>query len=187
MGVAHWQAFPALAPAPLRWWLLQRDSLTELLRARCSEFVVRPVRQALAPVRQDERMALRLRCPARAWVREVELLCDGVPVVFAHSALASEHLRGVWRGVRGLGQRSLGSMLFSDARVQRQPFGFRCLNNGHSLYERARSAWPTQVPGKQAPRTLWARRSLFVLQGQALAVTEVFLPTVLNLKTLKSR
>ena len=178
-----WCSFPSLAPAPLRWWLLHRASLTALLRARCDVFAVRPVRQGFAPVHGDERALLGLRGVERAWVREVQLVCDGVPVVYAHSVMGRRQVQGAWRGLKGLGNRSLGSVLFANPRVQRGAFEFKALGTAHGLYARAARVLqaPPYSPG--SPHNLWARRSMFVLQGQGLLVTEVFLPTVLDLKS----
>ncbi len=161
----------------MRWWLLHPASLTGLLRARCDQFAVQPVFQAFAPAGVDECSELNLPRSRQAWVREVVLRCDDTPVVFAHSVVARRHLRGVWRGLSGLGRRSLGEVLFSNPKVQRQAFGFKRLRAGHALYERAQSA-----SERELPRGLWARRSSFELQGQGILVTEVFLPAVLELR-----
>lgn len=185
-----WHAFPSLAPAHMRAWLLHPASLTSLLRQRCAEFAVRPVFEAVAPAGRDEHRGLRLGRTQPAWVREVQLLCDGIPVVFAHSVVAQRHVRGAWRGLTGLGSRSLGDVLFSDPKVERKAFGFRCLNVAHALHGRAAQplgdSQEIALGSSQGlSQGLWARRSLFVLQGQSILVTEVFLPAVLKLSKLK--
>jgi chorismate--pyruvate lyase len=96
-------------------------------------------------------------------------------VIFAHSVVAPRALKGAWRMLSALGARPLGAALFADARIQRYPLRFRQLNRRHALHQRA-----CGMLGDM-PAQLWARRSLFVLHGSPLLVTEVFLPAILAL------
>jgi len=160
---------PALLP-----WLHDHGSLTQRIRQRCSKFAVNPVRGSLARIAYDESALLGITPHQLAYSREVFLLADGQAVVFAHSTCAAEHLRGVWATIAGLGNKSLGSMLFTHPLVERRPLRFKSLSPHHPLYQRAAS-------GKQMPSRLWARRSLFFLHDVPLLVTEVFLPEILKL------
>jgi chorismate--pyruvate lyase len=161
--------------AALRPWLHDHGSLTQRIQQRCDRFSVSPVRSGLAHIAYDEATLLDIAPHQHAFSREVFLHADGKPVVFAHSTCASKHLRGAWKAMRGLGNRSLGSLLFTHPLVIRQPLHFKALRAHHPLY---RSATQMGV----APDTLWARRSLFTLHGAPLLVTEVFLPEILKLK-----
>jgi chorismate--pyruvate lyase len=131
-----------------------------------------PLATGLARPNPDEYALLGLAPGSRAYVREVMLLCDGVPVVFAHSVLPHAGLRGGWNGITRLGSRSLGEALFSDHRIERQPLAYRNLRNDHPLF--------SAIAGQQtlAVSSLWARRSLFCLNRHPLLVTEVFLPAL---------
>ena len=160
----------------LRPWLHDHGSLTQRIQQRCARFTVQPVRSGLAHIAHDEATILGIAPHHLAYSREVFLFADGKPVVFAHSTCASEHLRGAWKAMSGLGNRSLGSLLFTHPLVIRQPLRFKALRSHHPLYRSA-----TQTSGV-APNTLWARRSLFTLHGAPLLVTEVFLPEILQLK-----
>lgn len=175
-------------PAPRGWcrrlssailayrpWLADHGSLTRRLKSRCPDFSVRPLRQALGRPLADERGWLGLGRAEMALVREVYLLCGATPVVFAHSVLVPEDLRGVWNPVSRQGAKPLGEALFSDPRVERAPLEYRELGRQHPLYRRACAALA------QPPARLWARRSLFTLRSRPLLVTEVFLPAVLEL------
>lgn len=158
-----------------RHWLVDRGSLTRRLQDRCDAFRVRPMRQALAPSVFDERPLLGAR--DREWVmtREVFLYCADTPVVFAHSVVRSRGLHGPWRWVAGLGARPLGAALFADPRVARTPLMFRAIGRHHALYRRASAMLESR------PAVLWARRSIFLREGVPLLVTEVFLPSILEL------
>lgn len=120
----------------------------------------------------DEIALLRLAAGKRAYVREVMLMCGDTPVVFAHSVLPLTGLRGGWNVVTRLGSRSLGEALFRNPRIVRQTLAYRRVRRGHPLHR----ALAACLPG--VPRQLWARRSVFSLNGHPLLVTEVFLPAV---------
>ncbi len=179
MNTAHPQAWlPALsAISPqIRFWLQDRGSLTRRIQERCPRFYVEPVFQQLTRVYEDEWIQMKLRRDELAMVREVYLHCCDKPVVFAHSVISRQGLRGAWRALSSLGNRSLGSMLFKNPKIKRTPLEFKKVSNGHFLYDRAVTRLTVH------PVHLWARRSLFTLQSQSILVTEVFLPDILNLK-----
>jgi chorismate--pyruvate lyase len=165
-----WIAHPLSIPRPWRHWLVDRGSLTERLRSHCPDFRVAPLATGLARAHSDECDPLALAPRARAYVREVLLMCGDTPAVFAHSVLPLAGLRGGWRGITGLGSRSLGEALLRDPRIVRQALSFRRVVAGHPLYDAAAARLP------DAPHGLWARRSAFCLNGHPLLVTEVFLP-----------
>jgi chorismate lyase len=167
-----WLAHPHPIPRSLRAWLSDHGSLTQRLKSRCASFRVVPLATGLARPNPDEYALLGMPPGSRAYVREVMLLCDEVPVVFAHSVLPHPGLRGGWNGITRLGNRSLGEALFSDHRIERQPLAYRCVRHDHPLF---RAIAEHQVP---AAGNLWARRSVFCLNRHPLLVTEVFLPTI---------
>jgi len=184
---SFWRAAAPGCPAALRPWLHDHGSLTRRIRQRCDEFAVQPVRSGLARIAYDEAALLGIAPHRLAWSREVFLYADGQPVVFAHSTCAHEHLRGAWQAMHGLGNRSLGSLLFTHPLVIRQPLHFKLLDTHHPLH--AGRVLTRLVPDRlvglkpglqESP--LWARRSLFTLRGAPLLVTEVFLPEILQLK-----
>lgn len=167
-----WLAHPFSLPRSLRTWLSDHGSLTQRLKSRCTSFRVLPLETGLARANADEYALLGLAPGTRVYVREVLLLCNDVPVVFAHSVLPSAGLRGGWNGITRLGSRSLGEALFSDHRIERQPLAYRCVRNDHPLFR------ATARQQAVAASSLWARRSIFCLNRHPLLVTEVFLPTI---------
>ncbi|MBV2236009.1 MAG: chorismate lyase [Sterolibacterium sp.] len=162
----------------LRLWLSDEGSLTARLRTHSRCFEVRVLRQAVLPPLRDERAALGLGVREHARVREVVLMADGVPRVFAHSVLALGDARGPWCSLAGMGTRSLGALLFADRRIRRSPLAFRRLDARHPLYRAAIRA--AGIRAESAP-FLWARRSVFTRSGKSLMVCEVFLPEVFAL------
>jgi chorismate--pyruvate lyase len=149
-------------------------SLTQRLQAHCRNFSVSRVTQRWGRPHADEAVLLSMKPHRRALLREVCLNCDGHPVVFAHSVLPRASLRGQWHGLGRLGAKPLGAALFANAAVVRTPLTYRKLNPRHVLYQRAVAVLQNHPP------CLWARRSVFSLQGASILVTEVFLPGVLE-------
>jgi chorismate--pyruvate lyase len=170
-----WHHSTAGCSADLRPWLQDRGSLTLRIQQRCTHFAVHPLRSGLARIAYDESAVLGIAAHRSAWSREVFLQADGRPVVFAHSACREQDLRGVWQAMRGLGNRSLGTLLFTHPLVERHPLHYAALRPHHPLYQSAVAATDTR------PERLWARRSLFSLHGAPLLVTEVFLPAILDI------
>lgn len=167
-----WLAHPHSLQRSLRPWLIDRGSLTQRLKARCVSFRVVPLATGLARPNADEYAILGLVPGTRAYVREVLLLCDGVPVVFAHSVLPLNALRGGWNGITRLGSRPLGEALFSDHRILRQPLAFSHLRRDHPLFHAIERQHALSVGD------LWGRRSVFRLNQHPLLVTEIFLPAI---------
>ncbi len=170
------QPFQVGAPMSLWPWLTDDASLTARIKSRCRTFQVRVLRQCLARPNEDERCLIGLAPGRLAWLREVLLLADGQPVVFAHTVLAPQHLRGPWRMAAGMGGKPLGAALFADPKIVRGALHCACLKSAHPLHRGAAAALHEDLP------TLWARRSRFLHNGQPLLVTEVFLPPVRELR-----
>ncbi|HMK13558.1 MAG TPA: chorismate lyase [Burkholderiales bacterium] len=170
-----WQPSPVNAQRSYRGWLTDHGSLTHRLQARCPSFSVRAVHQRLGNPCRDEMPLIKSRRKQRVVVREVYLYCRETPVVFAHSVLKQRNLRGAWRTISRQGVKPLGAALFANPLVKRMPLHFKKLTPHHELYLRACRLLKT------LPNHLWARRSVFILRGSPIMVTEVFLPTILEL------
>lgn len=159
----------------LRSWLQERGSLTARLKRQYADFSVQLAREAWRKPHLDETHLLRLPRATHAWVREVWLVGDGQPRVFAHSVIAHTDLRGPWYGLRKIGRLPLGAALFANPEVTRGVLHFRQLNASHPLHKALSASFPVS-----RQQRLWARRSLFCLGRHHLLVTEVFLPSMLQ-------
>jgi chorismate--pyruvate lyase len=163
-------------PPEMRAWLLAPGSLTAKLKAHCQAFEVRLLRQAHDRCHADQRALFGMR-GGRVIAREVLLCCDGVPVVYAQSVLPAAHAAH-WPFLRSLGARSLGSRLFTDARIASGALGFARLGPRHALARRAHDA----LAGLPGQARIPARRRLYRRGGGRLLVTELFLPAIAGLK-----
>lgn len=137
----------------LDFWLKETGCLTQRLGQLLSE----PIQLKLLQHRwqtptREEASILGLTPRRFCLVREVILhRPNGESLVFARSIIPKDTLTGRNKCLLKLGERSLGSILFSDPTLQRsQPEPV--YSEGH-----------------------WGRRSIFRLRGKPLLVSEYFL------------
>jgi chorismate--pyruvate lyase len=159
---------PAAPPAAAAW-LAEPGLLTERLRACCGgQPGLSVISEAEAPLASADAAAL-LASGSAAFVREIELTCDGRPWVFAQTLVPLATLaRHGW--LSSLGRAALGERLAAVPGIVRGPLEFARLGAGDRLYQRALR------DRRDPPEALWARRSWFAIAGDRLLVQEVFLP-----------
>ena len=158
----------------LSFWLQDRGSLTARLQAK-GTFSVELLQQSLAKPTLDEAVALGIARKQLAWIREVALLCDGEPLVFAHTVLPYRPRGPLSRWLSRLGNQSLGALLFAHPGFRRGALSCKRLDHRHALFLPAAQAMDLAPP---PPQKLWARRSTFAFGAQAVLVTEVFSPAI---------
>ncbi len=155
-------------PDQWRDWLSDTGSLTQrLLDASEGKLSVQIIRQCLDAPRLSERLALGLAPRRLALIREVILLGDGEPWVYARSVLPMTTLTGPLRKLRRLDNRPLGALLFQSPSMTREPVEVACHNS-------ANAKLPVVLGHIDTP--LWGRRSVFRLNRKPLLVSEIFLP-----------
>ncbi|HSD36428.1 MAG TPA: chorismate lyase [Rhodocyclaceae bacterium] len=183
--LSSWGASPVAANHPLHGWLTESASLTARITARCGSLRVALLSQRLGRPHRDEATLLGLRTGEQACLREVLLLADERPVVYARSLLRRESLRGAWVMFGGIGTRPLGAALFADPLIRRGPLSVRRFDQRDARHGHVRRQLGQHDPlyaGVEIGEALWARRSCFVRRGQPLIVCEVFLPAILELR-----
>ncbi len=170
---SHTRLLRGRIPPALVAWLLDTGSLTDRLKKAChGHFEVRVVEQGWQRPRLDERRALDMRHGMVGWVRQVQLLCNGTPWVFARTIVPVTTLTGAQRRLAYLGNRPLGAFLFADPGMQRGPVEVAAIRNGQAMFGMATAGL------KRKPAAIWGRRSVFRVGGKPLLVTEVFLPAI---------
>lgn len=151
------------APARVRPWLQDTGSLTRRLQS-LGHFSVQPLTQSVARPGDEEAWLLGLAPRRRALIREVLLLLDDRPVVWARSVIPLASLQGANRVLGHMANRSLGAELFRRPPAKRQ------------------AVWAAPVDTARLPVTTtdpaWGRQSLFLKRGRPLLVAEVFLPAL---------
>jgi chorismate lyase len=164
----QWLKKPMLCGA-YRKWLIDNGSLTARLKARYRDFAVRPVLLKNAKAFTDEYALLGLKANQHALIREVILMGNNQPVVFAHSVLPRVSLRGAWNRFGKLGNKPLGAALFANPKVKRTTLEYKKLSACNPISMRVAEHMQT------SSKALWARRSIFSLNCAKILVTEVFL------------
>ena len=160
-------------PEPVLRWLLDPASLTRRIQSACPGcFRVEVLFQGWARPQRNEARVLGMRQGSEGFVREVHLLCDDQPWVFARTVIPRTTLTGPRRCLTRLKSRPLGAVLFADPSMQRGPVEIARLSPCDKLYP------DTIRLLTRRPETIWGRRSLFTLGGKPLLVSEIFLPGI---------
>ena len=160
-------------PHMLLPWLLDSGSLTDRLKKACAGcFEVRVMDEGWHRPRLDEARALGMPGSQIGWIRQVQLLCDGIPWVFARTVVPVTTLSGAQRQLAHLGNRPLGAFLFADPGMRRGPVELACIRKGQAMFSEASSGL------KRKPAEVWGRRSVFRVGGKPLLVAELFLLAV---------
>jgi len=160
-------------PEPVLRWLLDPASLTRRVQSACSgRFRVEVLSQGWARPQLNEMQVLGIRSHSWAFVREVQLLCEDQPWVFARTVIPRTTLTGPRRRLTRLRNRPLGAVLFADPTMERGPVEIARLTPCDRLY-------PQVVHDLASPpASIWGRRSVFTLAGYPLLVSEIFLPGI---------
>jgi chorismate--pyruvate lyase len=160
-------------PAEQLDWLLDPSSLTRRLQLTCrGQFRVVPVNQRWFRPQLNEAQALGIRPHERCFIREVHLLCENQPWVFARTVIPVRTLTGRRRRLTRLGNKPLGAVLFADPGMRRSNIEIARLEAGQVLFESAIK------PLSERPSEIWGRRSAFFLGNKPLLVSEIFLPEI---------
>jgi len=156
-------------PENLQSWLLDPNSLTARLKSHCQQFRVELLGQSVETCQENEAVPL-IPKGEQVLVREVLLFCDDKPQVFARSLLPLSSLTGAEQALANLGTQSLGQVLFNNPSLERQTIEVAEFDRDSSV---TKLACDLKL---NVEKTLWGRRSIFVLENKPLMVAEVFLP-----------
>lgn len=149
-------------------WLLDTGSLTERLVAQCKKFELILIGQAQAGLSQEEYIQVadsEEPMSEEEWIiREVLLLGDGTPWVFARSVIPVK----LWQtDFTDLNTQPLGQRIFNDPKFSRMPFEITQISSSNPFFDKL---------GVSQARDLWGRRSTFKCEYMNMMVSEVFLP-----------
>jgi len=165
----HWVLPEYLHPQPSALqvdWLLDSGSLTRRLTWLAEgDFAVHVRREGWQSLRADECAALDVACGHAGWVREVVLVGQGQPWVFARSVAAQRTLDALGIDLGQVGQRSLGEVLFCAPLFSRSALELCHYPAGY-------------LPPDVRQGGLCARRSCFGLKEARVLVAEVYLPAL---------
>ena len=155
---------------PKQWrdWLLDTGSLTQrLIDASDNKLSVQILNQRIDIPRFTEQRALKLPSKRLTLIREVVLLANSTPWVYARSIIPLTTLTGRLRKLRHLDNQPLGALLFRDPTMTRETVEVAC-------HTKTNAKLPAALGDIQ--KSLWGRRSVFRLDAKPLLVSEIFLP-----------
>ena len=162
-----------LAQPIQRHWLTCAGPLTAGLR-ELGELKLRVVRQSSVMPTADEQSAMKLARMQPVLVREICMSINDQDCVVARSAVSQLGRHRSWRAIDRLGRRPLADILYDDWRVARSAFETARVREPHPLARLASSVG--HDTSRCLAHTYWARRSVFWRGGDALLVSECFLP-----------
>jgi len=162
-------------PAGTYAWLKDPASLTRRVTRACDgKFRVRVRHQGWGKASVSATRLLCLGLRESCLIREVELLCDDQPQVFARTLMPVSSLTGAARQLAKLRNKPLGKVLFCDPHTRRERVQVARFLPQHAAFQAAVSHL------QEMPAELWGRRTLFLYVGKPILVNEIFLPTLVN-------
>ena len=143
-----------------RLWLTDTGSLTARLKALFhGNFQVDVLFQDWDQPTSEECAFLAIPLHEKASIREVLLVCEGIPMVFARSILPETSLTGKNQKLLSLKNKPLGEFIFAQPDLKRGPIEITRTTDLHG-------------------QMVWGRRSRFTLDQKPLSVCEYFLPAL---------
>ncbi|WP_404341150.1 chorismate--pyruvate lyase family protein [Pseudoalteromonas mariniglutinosa] len=166
---ANWQYANRLATlsAAEQDWLLEPGSLTAKLKSYAQHFAVKVLSEQPFDLSQSQQLLLKTT-QSQALNREVLLLCDDQPMVYAQSWIPTS-ARLKQQNLLTMGTKPLGDVIFQDPTLMRTAIEVAQLDTDHSVQQLVTALTLSVQP-------LWARRSVFSLENNHFLVSEIFLP-----------
>lgn len=154
-------------PARVRRWLLSTQSTSLLIEnANGAPPTINIVRHGWQQPYPNESLILGLRRNTYAWIREIEIITGNKYWMLARTIFPRSTLR--YAGYPNIiGDQPIGQSLFRDKSTERSDFEVAQLYGAHAPLSNALK-WNKSV---------WGRRSIFLIKGWPLLLSEVFLPT----------
>ncbi|KZN33093.1 hypothetical protein N480_24535 [Pseudoalteromonas luteoviolacea S2607] len=151
------------APSWLYDRLVEQGSLTALLKSQCVDFSVQVLNESL--MKPPANIAKLLGDSVnQSLCREVLLLCDGAPHVYAQSWITIEANE---LGLSNMGNKPLGERLFQESDWQRGDLEVSHIQCAQSCKQLAELFAASVMP-------FFARRSIFTNQNAKVLVCEIF-------------
>tara|TARA_B110000211_G_C14037147_1_gene535106 strand:- start:1045 stop:1623 length:579 start_codon:yes stop_codon:yes gene_type:complete len=164
---ANWQSTSSVSDlsSAEQEWLFEPNSLTAKLKSKSQIFSVKVLSEQLFTLSPEQQNLLS--CATQTAInREVILLCDNVPMVYAQSWLPKSDASNP---LHNIGERPLGDVIFQDPALKRTDIEIASFNFSHSIQQLVTLL---NLPN----RDLLGRRSVFSLHEYKFLVCEVFLP-----------
>jgi chorismate lyase len=173
MHTGGWQPHLSLVEpnvtAMLRGWLTYSGSMTRRLKTTGKKISIQLLNQSWQTPVLHEQQSLDLVAKERANIREIIMMADDKPWLYARTVLPHSTAVGSARRLLRATTRPLGYYLFADPSITRGKFTFsrQALCQLHPYFN--------DVAKEQK---VFGRRSTFYLQSRPLLLAEYFLPAM---------
>lgn len=134
-------------------------------------FSVSVIEQKNAKIFLSESLTLEVFPGSQSNVRNVLLRCDNTPIIFARTVLPLCYLKRKALRLTKLGNKSLGSVLYTDRTMIKQPMEIAIFNDSHFLFSYIQNKCQIKLENK-----IYARRTVFKFNHRRLLVNEIYLP-----------
>lgn len=150
------------APSKLLPWLEADSSITDMARAIVSDVNLDLLMNEWSPENSD------------VFERRIVMRCDGEPWWFAVTHIPKKTYEQRLQAFQALGQRHLGSILFSDPDIYRLSV-IHCFEPaGGDNFQEAKPYITVEASG------VWVRKQVFLINKEPLYLKEIFLPQMLE-------
>lgn len=139
-------------------WMQTKAPITEKAKKRCHD-----VRLEL----------LNESWERRVFFREINMYCDGQLAWYARTVIPEKTYELRAEKFKKLKTQPLGNILYHDPKIIREDFVYAYLDSSQKEYQWAMKHYPIS---ENKPEYLWARKSVFQINGNPLYLTEIFFP-----------
>lgn len=158
---------------------MDSSSLTQRLIQACpGKFSVQVIDQGYGLPMKNESRWLDMPGGSYGFIRQVRLLCNKTPWVFARTVIPVATLSGRLRQLTRLGNKPLGAFLFADNGMRRGEMEIARIRHDDQIYQSALGTKGANQKGQKNHAAIWGRRSTFYLDYKPLLVSEIFLPGI---------
>ena len=162
-------------PEQLKPWLLTSESLTKRLRASLPDVSINLLNANWDNTTWWDKYILNIQYE-RAYIRQVIISSATNQCWFARTVIPQATYEKRASLFANLSSKSLGDVLFHDKSFKRQQLAFYPVTSSDIEYH-----WAMAYSSHSIAKQLWVRRSVFMVEGEALYILEVFLPSFVKL------
>jgi chorismate--pyruvate lyase len=169
-------------PPFVRDWLYKPHVLSQALKRVCTDFCVEVCDQSVKFLHADEAAALKCYETKLGYIRETYLGGKNNPLVYARVTMPHSTYQAMKEELDNLGNRPIGeTILYKDQNTVRGEMEVKQIfENDELLFDALvhENFYQAVIQKKTRLPEIWARRSMFMLSGHPLLVTEVFLANI---------
>jgi chorismate--pyruvate lyase len=152
----------------MQGWLQTTSSITNQAQALCYQTNLQLLNE-----RWEEREG------ENTFVREILIFCNEKPAWYAQTLIPRKTYECRETQFNNLHTQPISTILFRDPNITRENFIYAYLTPSSSEYQQAIQYYKSSMASEHVPTGLWARKSIFRIDGEPLSIMEIFFPSVL--------